>query len=85
VLSTQKTRTLILNNAMEVKSRGAYLIGIDSEDNELFDDFIQVPDADNANPILMIIPLQILAYALALARGLDPDKPRNLAKCVTVN
>jgi len=70
---------------MEVKSRGAYLIGIDSEDNELFDDFIQVPDADNANPILMIIPLQILAYALALARGLDPDKPRNLAKCVTVN
>jgi len=85
VLSTQKTRSLILNNAMEVKSRGAYLIGIDSEDNEIFDDFIQVPDADNANPILMIIPLQILAYAIALARGLDPDKPRNLAKSVTVN
>ena len=70
---------------MEVKSRGAYIIGMDSQPNELFDDFIKTPELGNANPILMIIPLQIFAYALALARGLDPDKPRNLAKSVTVN
>ena len=69
---------------MEVKTRGAYVIGIDSVDNEVFDNFIQVPDSGHANPILMIIPIQILAYYLALARGCDPDKPRNLAKSVTV-
>lgn len=84
VLSTEKTRRLILNNAMEVKARGAYVVGIDSVKNELFDYFIHVPDADGANPILMIIPLQIFAYYLALARGCDPDMPRNLAKSVTV-
>lgn len=84
VLSTERTRNLILSNAMEVKARGAYLIGIDSVDNELFDHFIKVPDAGHANPILMIIPIQIFAYYLALARGCDPDKPRNLAKSVTV-
>ncbi len=84
VLSTERTRYLILSNAMEVKARGAYLIGIDSVDNELFDYFIKVPDVNHANPILMIIPIQIFAYYLALARGCDPDKPRNLAKSVTV-
>lgn len=84
VLSTERTRNLILSNAMEVKARGAYLIGVDSVDNELFDYFINVPDVSHANPILMIIPIQIFAYYLALARGCDPDKPRNLAKSVTV-
>jgi len=84
VLSTKDTRSLILSNAMEVKSRGTYVIGIDSADNELFDYFIKVPYMGNANPILMIIPLQIFVYSIALAWGLDPDKPRNLAKSVTV-
>jgi glucosamine--fructose-6-phosphate aminotransferase (isomerizing) len=37
------------------------------------------------NPIMQIIPMQILAYQLAVLKGLDPDKPRNLAKCVTVS
>jgi len=84
VLSTEHTRSLILSNAMEIRSRGGYIIGIDNENNELFDYFIKVPDVGNANPILMIIPIQIFAYYLALARGCDPDKPRNLAKSVTV-
>ncbi len=84
VVSTPETRQLILGNAMEIKSRGGYIIGIDSKPNELFDFFIEVPDCGNANPISMIIPVQILAYYLATTKGLDPDKPRNLAKSVTV-
>lgn len=84
VLSTAKTRPLILGNAMEIKSRGGMIIGIDSKPNELFDYFVEVPDVSEANPILMIIPIQLLAYHLALERGCDPDKPRNLAKSVTV-
>jgi len=84
VLVTNKTRKLILSNAMEIKARGGYIIGIDSEHNSLYDYFIQVPDMGQANPILMIIPIQLLAYFLAISRGCDPDKPRNLAKSVTV-
>jgi glucosamine--fructose-6-phosphate aminotransferase (isomerizing) len=83
-LVTSKTRRLILSNAMEIKARGGYIIGIDSENNELYDYHVHVPDVGQANPILMIIPIQILAYYLALARNCDPDKPRNLAKSVTV-
>ena len=84
VLSTNKTRKFILSNAAEVKSRGGYLIGIDEQNNELYDYHIKIPDVNSANPILMIIPIQILSYYLALAKNLDPDKPRNLAKSVTV-
>ncbi len=84
VLATEKTKKLILSNATEIKSRGGYIIGIGPEDNELYNEYINVPDVGQANPILMIIPIQILAYFLALERGCDPDKPRNLAKSVTV-
>jgi len=84
VLATQKTRQLILANAIEIKSRGGFIIGIDSKNSDAYDFFIKVPEAKESNPILMIIPVQILAYYLALEKGLDPDKPRNLAKSVTV-
>ncbi|MBI4052853.1 MAG: glutamine--fructose-6-phosphate transaminase (isomerizing) [Candidatus Diapherotrites archaeon] len=84
VFSTEKTRPLILGNAMEIKSRGGMIIGLDSKPNPLFDHFIEVPEVSEANPILMIVPIQLLAYHLALERNCDPDKPRNLAKSVTV-
>ncbi len=84
VLTTNDTSDLIISNAMEIKARGGYIIGINSKNNEVYDYFIKVPSADNADPILMIIPIQILSYYLALAKNLDPDKPRNLAKSVTV-
>ena len=84
VLSTRETKKLILSNAMEIKSRGGYIIGIDEKNNSVFDAFIEVPSVGDADPILMIIPIQILAYYLALYKGCDPDKPRNLAKSVTV-
>ena len=81
---TKSTEKMILSNAMEVKARGGFIIGIGNEPNEVFDYFIQVPAASDADPILMILPIQILAYHLALARGFDPDFPKNLAKSVTV-
>ena len=74
----------IISNAIEVKSRGAYVIGIGPENNEVFDYWIRVPDVGEAQPILNLLPVQILAYYLAIERGLDPDMPRNLAKSVTV-
>lgn len=73
----------ILSNAMEIKSRGGYIIGIANKENEVFDYSIIIPEVE-MHPILMIIPIQLLAYYLALERGCDPDKPRNLAKSVTV-
>jgi glucosamine--fructose-6-phosphate aminotransferase (isomerizing) len=50
----------------------------------VFDDFIDVPDAGLANVIVEALPGQLLGYFAALARGNDPDRPRNLAKSVTV-
>jgi len=73
----------ILSNAMEIKSRGGYIIGIANKENEVFNYSIIIPKVE-MHPILMIIPIQLLAYYLALERGCDPDKPRNLAKSVTV-
>ena len=74
----------ILSNAMEVKSRGGFIIGVSPQNNEIFDVHIKVPDAGIASPIVNIIPIQLLAYYLAVEKGFDPDKPRNLAKSVTV-
>ena len=84
VFSSKDTEKEIIGNAMELKARGAYIIGIGSEPNEVYDFFIKVREAEEANSICQIIPVQILAYQLALLRGCDPDKPRNLAKSVTV-
>ena len=84
VLSTEETRPLIISNATEVKSRGGMIIGVDSKEDSIFDYFFRVPESGHANPILMILPIQLLAYYLAIERKCDPDKPRNLAKSVTV-
>ena len=73
-----------ISNATELKARGARIIGIAPENNTIFDEWIRVPDADGAQAIVTIVPVQILAYHLAVLRGLDPDMPRNLAKSVTV-
>lgn len=72
------------SNAMELKARGAQIIGIAPDPNPLFDDWIKIPHAADAGPIAALIPIQLLAYHLAVLRGNDPDKPRNLAKSVTV-
>ena len=74
----------IITNAMELKARGAYIIGIGPKNNEAFNIWIKVREANESNAICQIIPMQILAYQLSVLRGCDPDKPRNLAKSVTV-
>lgn len=71
-------------NAMEMKARGGYIIGISDTRDEVFDDFLPVSDAGIATIIPNIVVSQLLAYYLTLERGFDPDMPRNLAKSVTV-
>jgi glucosamine--fructose-6-phosphate aminotransferase (isomerizing) len=78
------TRADILSGAAELKSRGGWLIGVGSEPDPVFDAFILTPDAGPGAPIVAALPAQMLAYYAALARGVDPDRPRNLAKSVTV-
>jgi glucosamine--fructose-6-phosphate aminotransferase (isomerizing) len=84
IFSSKQTEKEIMNNASELKVRGGYIIGVGPNNNEIFDTFIKVREAEEANSICQIIPIQILAYQLALLRGCDPDRPRNLAKSVTV-
>ena len=74
----------MISNAIQLKARGGYVIGISPKRNEVFDAWLKVPDAGSAQPIVSIIPIQVLAYFLAVQRGKDPDMPRNLAKSVTV-
>jgi glucosamine--fructose-6-phosphate aminotransferase (isomerizing) len=74
----------ILSNTIELKARGANIIGIGPEKFDVFDEWIKVPDCSHASPIANLIPVQILAYYLATLRGCNPDMPRNLAKSVTV-
>ncbi len=89
-IATQKSvYEKTVSNIKEMKARGAVVIGISSQqDKELVkyvDYVIRVPEADELlNPLLTVIPLQLLAYYVAIARGNDVDKPRNLAKSVTV-
>lgn len=73
-----------LAGAMEMKARGAFIIGVSFKPHEVFDYHIPIKDAGVATIIPNIVFAQILAYYLTIAKDLDPDKPRNLAKSVTV-
>ena len=79
----------VLSNIAEVRARGAHVIAVASEGAEQVaeyaEDVLRVPRVDwLLQPILAIVPLQMLAYRIARARGLNVDQPRNLAKTVTV-
>jgi glucosamine--fructose-6-phosphate aminotransferase (isomerizing) len=79
----------VLSNIAEVRARGAHVIAVATEgDDEVAkhaEEVVTVPSTDwLLQPILAIIPLQLLAYYIARARGLNVDQPRNLAKTVTV-
>jgi len=84
------THKTLIGNIMEMKARGASVIAVieegDEEIKSLADDFVEVPKGipDVLSPISFVIPLQLLAYYIALERGHNPDMPRNLAKSVTV-
>ena len=76
-----------ISNLEEVVTRGAnvYLVTNQNMTNEAFDNIIKVPEISTyISPVLSIVPLQFLAYYIAKNKGLDVDKPRNLAKSVTV-
>ena len=74
----------IMGGAMQVRARGALVIGVAPTPHEAFDHHLPVADLGPATAIVNAPPAQLLGYYLALLRGHDPDKPRNLAKSVTV-
>ncbi|MEM2995091.1 MAG: glutamine--fructose-6-phosphate transaminase (isomerizing) [Candidatus Bathyarchaeia archaeon] len=85
-----ETHKTLIGNIMEMKARGASIIAVieegDEEIKRLADDYVEIPKGvpDVLSPIPFIIPLQLLAYYMAVERGYNPDTPRNLAKSVTV-
>ena len=89
VLTQSRLFEKTISNLLECKSRGAYLMGITSygyytiEDNVDFTLYVPKTD-EHFSTILTIVPLQLLGYYVSVAKGLDVDKPRNLAKSVTV-
>ena len=79
----------IVSNIQEIKARKGKVIGVVTEGDEtipsMANDVIYVPEADEIiAPMLSVIPMQLLSYYIGVAKGLDVDKPRNLAKSVTV-
>ena len=79
-----ETYDAIISNATEVKARGGVIIGVSHENIDIFDHFIEVKDISEGSLLAQIVPAQLLAYYIAVLKNLDPDKPRNLAKSVTV-
>lgn len=79
-----------LSNVEEVRARGAHVISVGSEDDEILKseskDIIGLNSSidELISPIPYIVPLQLLSYYISIEKGIDPDKPKNLAKCVTV-
>ena len=77
-----------MSNVEEIKARRGPVIAMATEGDTAIsrkaDDVIYIPDADCLQPLLTVVPLQLLAYHIAVLRGCDVDKPRNLAKSVTV-
>jgi glutamine---fructose-6-phosphate transaminase (isomerizing) len=79
-----ETYRAIVSGAQEIKARGGHIIGVSPRPSEVWDDHLAVADVGEAAALVNAVPPQVLAYHLALLRGHDPDKPRNLAKSVTV-
>jgi glucosamine--fructose-6-phosphate aminotransferase (isomerizing) len=78
-----------MSNLEEIKARGGPVIAVTTEGNREVaakaDEVIYVPEVpEYLQPLIAVVPLQLLAYHVALLRGCDVDKPRNLAKSVTV-
>ena len=83
-LLTGKSSGDVLNAVNQIKARGALVFGISSEPHEKLDALVEVPELGEVDPILTVIPLQLLSYYMTAGLGNDVDKPRNIAKSVTV-
>ncbi|HCB22553.1 TPA: glutamine--fructose-6-phosphate transaminase (isomerizing), partial [Candidatus Daviesbacteria bacterium] len=84
VVSEDAAKDDVLNAVNQVKARGAIVIGISPTSHPGFDHYIPVPGTGETQAIMDIIPLQLLAYYMAVELGHNVDKPRNIAKSVTV-
>ncbi len=89
IATSGSTREKIISNIQEVKARKGKVLAIITEGDEqiraLADHVIEIPEtAEPLVPLLSVIPLQLLAYHIAVLRGCNVDQPRNLAKSVTV-
>ena len=85
VINDSVTASHVRGNIQEVKSRGAHVMTLVRRDLAQADDSLRLPVVHPLlSPLVSIIPAQLIAYFATLARGLDVDKPRNLAKSVTV-
>jgi glucosamine--fructose-6-phosphate aminotransferase (isomerizing) len=75
----------MINSTSEIKARGARIIGVSDRPSDLYDHWIRIPKLhESIYPIVEIVPIQLLSYYTALERDTNPDRPRNLAKSVTV-
>lgn len=77
-------RSDVLNAVEQIKTRGGTIVGISPTPHSEFDYFIEIPKSGDLTAILAVMPLQLLTYYLTLERGKPIDKPRNIAKSVTV-
>lgn len=82
--SNDKVKDEVLSSASEIKARGGLIIGVAPFESNEFDILIKTPDFEELTIFANIIVGQLLGYYLGIGRGADPDKPRNLAKSVTV-
>jgi len=82
--SNDDVRDEVLSSASEIKARGGLIIGVAPFESNEFDVLIKTPDLEDLTIFANIIVGQLLGYYLGVGRGADPDKPRNLAKSVTV-
>lgn len=83
-VSNDDVKASVLNAVHEVSARGASVIGLAPERHDAFEDYLHIPDTGETSAITTIIPLQLLAYHMAVTLGNNVDKPRNIAKSVTV-
>lgn len=85
IISNDENRKDLISATQEVKARGALTVGIgDIQEENCFDYFIEVPSTDTLKAIANVIPFQLLSFYIARELGNNIDKPRNLAKSVTV-
>ena len=86
-MTDEKLVEKTVSNIQEVITRGAKTLVVTNQpvDDKMFDTVIHIPKTNTfISPILSVIPLQLLSYYISKEKGLDVDKPRNLAKSVTV-